>query len=69
MQKHDQVISRATHPATGYIVRVGHDWVDVEWHVGIGCVYRKRSRKRDVIQIADVLVQRVSQSGCSKSDT
>jgi len=42
---------------------VGGDWVDVEWHAGIGCVYHKRCRKIDVIPIADVLAQAVEDGG------
>jgi len=36
-----------------YLDRYGGwvDWVDVEWHVGIGCSYRARARTRDVIPL------------------
>lgn len=59
MRKHDQVCSRAGHPCTGYVVRVGRDWVDVEWHAGIKCVYRTRALMRDVTLIADCLAKAV----------
>jgi hypothetical protein len=55
MKKHDQVCSTAGHPCAGYVLRVGRDWVDVEWHAGIKCVYRTRARMGDVIPIADCL--------------
>ena len=60
MKKHDQVCSRATNPCTGYVVRVGAGWVDVEWHAGIRCVYRTRCRRGDVVPIAMQLAHAVS---------
>ena len=59
MKKHDQVCSRVSRPATGYVVRVGKDWVDVEWHAGIKCFYRARARRMDVVPIAEHLKQAV----------
>lgn len=61
LAKHDQVCSRCTHPAVGHVVRVGRDWVDVEWHAGIGCHYRGRARKTDVIKLAEHLTMLAEQ--------
>jgi hypothetical protein len=67
VKKHDQVCSRATHPCTGYVVRVGTDWVDVEWHAGIRCVYRTRYRRGDVVPIAMQLAHAVSTANAGVS--
>ena len=55
MQKHDLVICRAERAAPGYVVRVGRDWADVEWHCGIGCTYRSRQPLRLLVPIRDAL--------------
>jgi hypothetical protein len=65
MKKHDQVCSRASHPATGYVVRAGADWVDVEWHAGIRCTYRERMRRGDVLLISTVLARAVDSANDS----
>lgn len=62
MKKHDQVCSKCKNPAIGHVLRVGKTWVDVEWHAGIGCTYRKRERKTDVLPIADILADAVSKT-------
>jgi hypothetical protein len=62
VKKHEKVCSRATNPCTGYVVRVGGDWVDVEWHAGIRCVYRTRCRRSDVVPIAMQLAHAVSEA-------
>ena len=59
MKRHDQVCSRSTTPCTGYVVRVGADWVDVEWHAGLECVYRQRCGRGDVVPIAMQLANAV----------
>ena len=61
MKKHDQVCSRCGLPATGYVLRVGDGWVDVEWHAGIKCFYRTRARREDVVPIAKYLEQAVNE--------
>ena len=66
MKRHDQVCSRATHPCTGIVLRVGNGWVDVEWHAGIRCVYRARSRLGDVLPIAMLLEHAVGKANTTK---
>ena len=55
MKKHDLVIWRAVRACPGYVVRVGKDWADVEWHAGIGCTYRQRTPLRLLMPISGVL--------------
>jgi len=55
MKKHDQVMSKCVRPDIGYVTRTGNGWADVEWHVGIGCTYRRRVKQSDVVLFSDVL--------------
>lgn len=60
MKKDDVVICRCKNPAFGFVTRVGKDWVDVEWHGGVGYSHRARAKKVNVIKIMDTLNQVVA---------
>jgi len=59
MKKHDQVISRCSRPAFGHVVRTGSDWADVYWQAGINCNYTSRSKKKDLINVAQIFADAV----------
>lgn len=55
MKKGDAVFANCLNPATGFIKRLGKDWADVQWNVGLGCSYVERARLESLITLTDKL--------------